>query len=118
VLAAGALRRTAEMIEGLEVDPARMRENLAATRGQILAEAAAMALGAHIGRLEAHSVVAHASRQALATGRQLKEVLAEDPVASKHLSREELDRLFEPRSYIGMAPAFVERVLKGARKHR
>jgi 3-carboxy-cis,cis-muconate cycloisomerase len=112
VLAAGALRQTTETIEGLELDPARMRENLEATQGQILAEAVTMSLGSQIGRLAAHELVERACHQATATRRHLREVLAEDPVATRHLTPADLDRLFEPLNYIGSAAAFVDRVLK------
>jgi 3-carboxy-cis,cis-muconate cycloisomerase len=115
VLAAGALRQTTETIEGLELDPARMRENLEATRGQILAEAVTMALGSRIGRLAAHELVEHACHRAAATRRHLREVLAEDPVATRHLTPADLDRLFDPLNYVGSAAAFVERVLKSRR---
>src|SRR5207249_12326922 len=44
LLTAGALDALAGVVEGLEVDPARMRANLELTRGQIFAEAVQMAL--------------------------------------------------------------------------
>lgn len=110
-LSAGALRRTVETIEGLELDPARMRANLEATHGQILAEAVTMALGSRMGRLAAHELVERLCHQAGAGGRHLREVLAEDPVATAHLSPSELDRLFDPRNYVGVAVALVDRVL-------
>ena len=110
-LAAGALRQMAEAIEGLELDPARMRVNLEATQGQILAEAVTMALAPRIGRLEAHELVERACHRATAARRHLREVLAEDPVATAHLSPADLDRLFDPLNYVGLAAAFVDRVL-------
>ena len=46
VLAAGVVDKLASVLEGLEVDAARMRANLDVSRGQIMAEAVMMALGA------------------------------------------------------------------------
>jgi 3-carboxy-cis,cis-muconate cycloisomerase len=115
LLGAGALRQMAETLEGLELDPARMRANLEATHGQILAEAVTMALGSRIGRGAAHELVRRASQQATATRRRLREVLAEDPMASAHLSPADLDRLFDPCNYVGMAATFVDRVLASRR---
>ena len=112
VLSAGALRQITETIEGLELDPARMRENLETTQGQILAEAVTMALGERIGRLAAHELVERACHQAAAKRWHLRDVLAEDPVASAHLTPTDLDRLFDPLHYVGAAAAFVDRVLK------
>ena len=111
-LAAGALRQTMETIDGLALDPDRMRTNLEATHGQILAEAVMMALGSRIGRLEAHDLVERACHQANTSRRHLREVLAEDPAVTKHLSLGDLDRLFEPANYSGQAAVLVERVLR------
>jgi len=111
ILAAGALRQTVETIEGIELDPGQMLANLDATRGQILAEAVTMMLGSRMGRLAAHELVEHACREATASRRHLKEVLARDPVATRHLTPADLDHLFEPKNYVGMASAFVNRVL-------
>ncbi len=111
-LAAGALRHTAESLEGLEVDPVRMRANLEATRGQLLAEAVVMALAPRVGRLAAHDLLERLCREAGVTRRHLREVLAGDPTVRAHLGPADLDRLFEPRNYLGMAAPFVDRVLK------
>jgi 3-carboxy-cis,cis-muconate cycloisomerase len=114
VLAAGALRRTVEAVDGLEVDAARMRQNLETTRGQVLAEAVMIALGSHIGRLEAHTLVERACHRAAAAGTHLRDVLAADAAVTTHLSAGDLDRLFDPQRYIGASDAFIDRVLKHA----
>ena len=111
ILAAGALRQTAETIEGIELDPAQMLANLEATRGRILAEAVTMMLGPRMGRLAAHELVERACQEATASRRHLKEVLARDPVVTRHLAPADLDHLFEPKNYVGMAATFVTRVL-------
>jgi 3-carboxy-cis,cis-muconate cycloisomerase len=120
LLAAGALARITEMMEGLEVDAARMRRNVEATNGLIFAEAVAMALGRRMGRPAAHALVEQASRRALEQGRHLREVLAEDERAREHLSPDELEGLFDPASYLGVADQLVSRALAGrgaARDH-
>jgi 3-carboxy-cis,cis-muconate cycloisomerase len=115
-LAAGALWQTANLIEGLEVAPMRMRANLDLTSGLIMAEAVSMALGARLGRLEAHRKVEAACRRALEEGRHLRDVLGEDSTVASELTRDQLDRLFEPGGYIGAAPEFIDRVLAARRK--
>jgi 3-carboxy-cis,cis-muconate cycloisomerase len=117
LLASGALRHMADAIAGLTVDQARMGENLEATRGLIMAEGVMMALGDHIGRLEAHHLVEAACRRAVEQGSHLRDVLAQDPAATAHLPPDALDRLFAPDSYLGVAERFVQRVL-AARKPR
>lgn len=118
VLTAGALRQSVEMISGLEVDPARMRANLEATAGQILAEAVMMALGARLGRLAAHDLIERACHEAAAQGRHLREVLEADQTVTAHLSPAELERLFDPEAYVGQASALVARALEGRRARR
>jgi 3-carboxy-cis,cis-muconate cycloisomerase len=117
LLASGALRHMGDVVAGLTIDPARMSENLEATRGLIMAEAVMMALGDRIGRLEAHHLVEAACRRAVEQGSHLRDVLAHDSAVTAHLSPDALDRLFAPEAYLGVAERFVQRVL-AARKPR
>ncbi|MFV8628637.1 3-carboxy-cis,cis-muconate cycloisomerase [Ralstonia pseudosolanacearum] len=113
-LAAGALDRMRELIAGLNVDAARMRANLDLTRGLILAEAVMLALGADLGRLQAHHVVEAASRLAVRQHRTLCDVLAEDADVLRawgDAAPQRLDALLDPAHYLGDAAAAVDRVL-------
>lgn len=110
-LAGGALAQVAQLVAGLEIDPARLAANLDATRGLVLGEAVMLALGDAIGRLDAHHLVEQASREAVQSGRTLHDVLAADPRVSAQLSPEALQRLFDPAHYVGAAHAFVDAVL-------
>jgi 3-carboxy-cis,cis-muconate cycloisomerase len=116
-LTSGALHQMATIVPHLEVDVARMRRNLDATQGLIFAEAVAMAMGNHIGKSDAHALLEGASRQARESGRHLREVLAQDRVVSEHLSSADLDRLFSPENYLGVAQEWVDRVIDASRKH-
>jgi 3-carboxy-cis,cis-muconate cycloisomerase len=111
-LTAGALHHARALLEGLEVDPERMRRNLAATHGMIAAEAVMMALAPEVGREPAHHLVAAGCRKALEEGRDLLDVLSAEPSATAHLPPERLTALLEPESYTGLAGAFVDRVLE------
>ena len=111
ILTAGALTQTADVIAGLELDEARMRANLELTRGLIMAEAVAMALGAALGRLEAHHLVEAACRRAIAEHRHLRDVLADLPEIAARLDAAALDRLFDPTFYLGVAEVMIDRVL-------
>ncbi len=115
-LAAGALHQMREVVAGLQVDAARMRANLDATPGQIMAEAVTLALGAGIGRMAAHRLVERACRAAADSGRHLREVLKQDADVSAQLSAEEIDRLLDPTGYIGAADEFIDRVLHEYRR--
>jgi 3-carboxy-cis,cis-muconate cycloisomerase len=96
--AAWALR---EALEGLEVRPARMRENLDATGGLVMAEAVVTALAPRMGRQAAHELVGRAAR----SRRGLRAEL------SGELSEEELDAALDPNRYLGVAGEFIDRAL-------
>ncbi len=111
LLASGALAQMAQVAEGLEVDGARMSANLDASGGLIMAEAVAMALAGRVGRARAQELIADAGRRAVAEQRHLREVLADDPEAAAQLAPEELRRLFDPASYLGVSAQLVDRLL-------
>jgi 3-carboxy-cis,cis-muconate cycloisomerase len=111
-LTAGCLRHTTAVLEHLEVHPDRMRANLDADGGALMAEAMMMALAPHIGRLSAHELVGEACRTARASnatlGLTLMEMLDDD-------LREALPPLMEvldPDSYLGEAEAAIEMARK------
>ncbi|MGB8593841.1 MAG: 3-carboxy-cis,cis-muconate cycloisomerase [Candidatus Acidiferrales bacterium] len=117
-LTAGALHHLTDTVGGLEIDSAKMAENLDVTRGLIFAEAVQMALSNALGRQAAHELVESVCKRAQAQKRHLREVLAEDAVVTKHLTREQLNRLFDSRQYLGAADAFIDRVLAAHSSHR
>jgi 3-carboxy-cis,cis-muconate cycloisomerase len=113
VATAGALRQAKLMLAGLTVDAARMTRNLGMTSGLIVAEAVMMGLAPKLGRQAAHDIVYDACRAAAESGRALLEVLVENPQVSAHFGRSELERLLDPRNYLGSAGAMVDRSLGG-----
>src|SRR5207302_5194132 len=79
LVTSGALAAIVDIAEGLEVDAARMRANLEATGGLIMAEAVTMALAEKIGKSEAHHLVEAASKTAVAEKKGLRDVLTKNP---------------------------------------
>ncbi|MGH7779470.1 MAG: 3-carboxy-cis,cis-muconate cycloisomerase [Candidatus Binataceae bacterium] len=110
-LTAGALAHARDLAAGMIADPARMRQNLDATRGLIMAEALAGLLTSAMGRAAAHHAVARACDLARAEDRALGDVVADDAELSCRLSREEIERAMDPASYLGSAGIFVDRVV-------
>ena len=93
VQAAGvALESMVEVIEGLTVDPQRMRRNIEATQGTVFSEKGMLLLAETMGRDEARRIVEESLRK---TG-----------------SPPELPGLLVPESYLGSAEAFRVRLLK------
>ena len=111
LVTSGALAAIVDIAEGLEVDAARMRVNLDATRGLIMAEAVTMALAEKIGKSEAHHLVEAASKRAVTDKQDLRDVLTKDPKVAAHLSGDKLTKLFEPMAYQGASQALIDRLL-------
>jgi 3-carboxy-cis,cis-muconate cycloisomerase len=103
--AGGAVSKAADAAAELEVDAAQMAENLRASDGLVLAERISFALTPRLGRREAHDVVADA-----AGARSFRDALVAD--ARTGLTREEVDGLLDPASYLGAAEALVDRALE------
>jgi 3-carboxy-cis,cis-muconate cycloisomerase len=114
-LTAGALAQTRFILEGLEVDAARMRANIDLTNGLVMSEAVMMGLGRYIGREYAHDLVYDICREAVRLNRPLLDLLAEHPEINRHFDRAALERLCDPANYLGQAGIMVDRVLAGIR---
>ena len=110
-LISGALKQTKFMLAGLEVDAKRMRANIDMTRGLVMSEAVMMGLGPHIGREVAHDLVYDLCREALASQRELVDVLAGHAEISRHVSRAQLEAFCDPANSLGQAGVMVDRVL-------
>jgi 3-carboxy-cis,cis-muconate cycloisomerase len=111
MLGGGALAQLIAIMEGLEVDTARMRANLDATHGLILAEAVSAALVPALGRAAAHALIEEACKVAVKHRQPLRIVLEQNAQVTKHLSKADLRRLLNPANYLGASGEFVDRVL-------
>ena len=111
LVTSGALSAIVDIAEGLEIDATRMRTNLDATHGLIMAEAVTFALAEKIGKSDAHHLVEAASKKAVVEKRDLQDVLADDAKAAAHLDRDKLAELFEPMNYQGASQALIDRLL-------
>ena len=111
LVTSGALAAVVDLAEGLEVDAARMRQNLDATHGLIMAEAVAFALAEKIGKSDAHHLIEAASRKAVADKKHLRDVLTSDSKVTAQLGAEKLAELFEPMAYQGASQALIDRLL-------
>jgi 3-carboxy-cis,cis-muconate cycloisomerase len=112
-LTAGALKQARFILEGLEVDPPRMRRNIDITNGLVMSEAVMMGLARHIGREHAHDLVYDLCRQAIREDKPLIDLLAAHPEIGKHADRAALEKMCDPANYLGQAGVMVDRVLGG-----
>ncbi|MEU8018870.1 3-carboxy-cis,cis-muconate cycloisomerase [Micromonospora parva] len=109
-LAGGTAARCARMLVGLRVDAQRMRANLDATGGVLLAEAVAARLTPALGRRAAHDLVTRA-----AAAPSFRAALLADPEVRAHLSDTEIAEALDPHRWLGSAGRFVDRALLGVR---
>jgi 3-carboxy-cis,cis-muconate cycloisomerase len=106
-LVGGAAAGIRELLSGLRVDAARMRENLAASGDRMMSESVAARLAPDLGRDRAQELV----RDAAAAGQSLRSLLA----ANTKLRAEEISEALDPASYLGSAGALVDRALAAHR---
>ena len=111
LVTSGGLAAIVDIAEGLEVDVRRMRINLDATHGLIMAEAVTFALAEKIGKSEAHRLIEEACKKAVADKKQLRDVLTAEPKVTSHLTAEQLAKLFEPMAYQGVSQTLIDRLL-------
>jgi 3-carboxy-cis,cis-muconate cycloisomerase len=111
LVTSGGLAAIVDIAQGLEVDAERMRQNLDATDGLIMAEAVAMRLAEKVGKSDAHHLVEAASKKAVKDKKHLREALREDANVSAQLGADEIAKLFEPMAYQGASQALIDRLL-------
>ena len=101
----GAVAAAAEALAGLEIDTARMRQNLDLTGGLIMAERVAFAAAGRIGLVEAQRLVSAAA----AESGSFRDALAAS--TGLGLSQAEIDAALDPATGLERAAAMVDRML-------
>jgi len=101
------LSRMETMLEGLQVDEARMRQNLDLSGGLIMGEALMLSLGANIGRQEAHDAIYEAAQAAATTDETFQSLLAKDDTVRAHMSTDQIAELLDPTAYTGQCAAIA-----------
>ncbi len=110
-VAGGAVARTGELLGGLEVHADRMRANVEATNGLLLAENVAMKLAPHLGRKQAQAEVGRCCARAVQQGCHLGEVVRSDDVVLAHLSTAEIDQALDPAKVLRAVGPLIDRAL-------
>lgn len=99
ISAHGAVKALAEAIAGLEIDAARMRQNIDALQGLVFAEAVSMRLARTLGKSRAHQMFEALAQRALAERRHLRELTLEavqsDPALQVAMTVADIDMLFD-----------------------
>jgi 3-carboxy-cis,cis-muconate cycloisomerase len=110
-LAAGSLAQMTVVLDGLQLDRARMAAHLDSFGGLLYAEAVSVTLAGTQGKAAAHALVEAAAKRAIAEGRHLRQVLGEEAQVNAVLDAQQLDALFAADSWRGMSDTWIDRVL-------
>jgi 3-carboxy-cis,cis-muconate cycloisomerase len=115
---AGAVEHVRGIVEGLQVDPERMRTNVDAGGGLSMAEALVSAATPALGRDEAFRVVTQVCGRAVKERLDLREAAHRDGALRRALAPEEIDAALDPGSYLGSSARFVARAVERFREVR
>lgn len=103
ILTGDMLTRLEVILDGLTLNPDRMRANLDITDGLIMSEAIMLSLGQSIGRQHAHEVIYDAAQATVGSEQSFRQKLRADQRITSHLTEEQLDTLLDPESHVGLS---------------
>jgi adenylosuccinate lyase len=107
-----------QLAKGLIVYPEKMRKNLDALKGLLMSEGVMLELGHKIGKQAAYDVVYEDSMKTIEEDISFKQVLMKDARVTQHLTETDIDRLLDPKGYIGLAPKITRDIVAVSRKER
>jgi 3-carboxy-cis,cis-muconate cycloisomerase len=113
MLTGGALKHALYLAQNLQVDEAKMRENIHRANDVILAEAAVFALAQAMPRAEADELVKRACAMALSEGKPLVEVVKDLAAGTISAGAVDWQALAKPENYLGETERIIDRALKG-----
>jgi len=106
------------LAKGLIVYPEKMRKNLGALRGLMMSEGMMIKLGHEVGKQTAYDIVYEDSMKTIEKGIDFKQVLMDDPRVMEHLSESDIDRILDPKGYVGLAPKLTRDMVTLSRLER
>jgi len=106
------------LIDRLEIDTERMRENLDRSDGWIMTQRLVFALSDVVGREHAEARLRELADEAIETGASLREAIVGDPELGSVFSVDELDALLDPTTYTGLDGELIDAVIEQALARR
>lgn len=106
------LREENAILAGLQFYPENIERNLELTGGAVLAERVMIALtNKGFGRQEAHELMRMCSIEATRDKKKFLQVLLAHPEVTRLIPKDELEKLFNLKNYIGESSEIVERAI-------
>jgi adenylosuccinate lyase len=115
LMAGALLAGLRRVLTGLVVNVDRMRHNLDLLGGFLLSERVMFAIADKVGKQTAHELVYEVSMHGIERGITFEAALKQDPRLRDALTDDELRKVLDPTTYVGLAPEIVERVLAEVR---
>ena len=107
------LELTLKLISRLVINEEAITKNLKLSRGAIMSERVMLELIRRgMSRTEAYGIIREATLKAYIENKNLLDVLASDSRVLKLISREELKKLLDPKTYLGSYDKLIDRCLK------
>ncbi|NLT95172.1 MAG: adenylosuccinate lyase [Clostridia bacterium] len=105
------LKLCIKLMSTLNVKEQNMLKNLDILQGLLLSERVMFAISDKVGKQRAHEIIYEASMKSFEEKRSFGEVLMEDPRVKGILTTEEIERLLDPKEYIGLSAQIVDKVI-------
>lgn len=103
------LRLMCRILKGLEFNVKNIEHNLELTGGAIMAERIMLELvNRGMNRSEAYSIIREIAMKAYNVGKEFRELIMNDVRVLSLISKEELEKLLNPKTYIGLAREIVD----------
>jgi adenylosuccinate lyase len=107
------------IITNLQINEEEMRKNIKLTKGRIMSEAVMIALTRKgMSRQEAHEHLRRLAIKSELEKQPFKKVLLKDRTIGKMLNEKEINKVLNPRNYLGTAVKQVELVIRKTRRER
>ena len=112
ILADYVLNRLARLLDNLRVIPENMERNLFASYGLFFSQRVLIALveEAKLPRQEAYVLVQRAAMKSWDARTSFRDMVEQDPDITKHIPKEKLDSLFDPKAYLCQEDMIFARV--------
>ena len=105
------LKQTITIVKDLGVNKEKIKENLYLTEGRQCAERVMLALTEKVGRQKGHEIL-----KSLASKKDFEQAILNHEEVGQIFTREELEELLDPLTYIGLAKEKTEEVVEKIRK--
>ncbi len=108
-----------KVLKNFQVDEERMLHNMELTQGRMMSEAVMLVLTRKgMSRQEAHELVRRLAMKSDVEKRLFKAVLLEDNAVRDMLSEKEIDKVLDPRNYLGTTVKQVELAVEKTKHER